>query len=150
MNRKEKRNVYKTCFLLCVKLCECLNDLRYVTPSYSSPVWPDWAKFCHSDRIFKIFGNFCGLRYLVFCKIFNLALANFEYCWANFSLLAMANNWKSNITIWSHCSYSTSCFTSSSSSTLWKKRVGNGSFRRRRRRRDTAASIAWKGQLKGA
>ena len=64
-------------------------------------VWPDLANFRHLGKTLKVFGY--SLRvYFVFGKTLTLIGQIFMKL-NKFSLLLMAQYWKDNLAIWSHC-----------------------------------------------
>ena len=71
------------------------------TRSMWCPVWPDLAKFGHWGKTLIAFGY--SLRvYFVFGKILTLIGLIFMIL-DKISLLLMAQYWKDNLAIWSHC-----------------------------------------------
>jgi len=68
----------------------------------SKSVWPDLAKFGHLGKTLKAFGYSLRL-YFVFGKILTL-IGQIFMILDKISLLIMAQYWKDNLAIWSHCS----------------------------------------------
>ena len=66
-------------------------------------VWPKLAKFRHFGKTLKVFGYSLRVCF-VLGKIVNLFGQIFMML-DTFSLLLMAQYWKHNLTIWSHCCY---------------------------------------------
>ena len=80
--------------------CSTFKNIRFSLKLHSHSVWPDLAKFCHLDKLWKILRKLLRV-YFVFGKILNLLwhFLNFGQIWAVVSSQISTNN----LAIWSHC-----------------------------------------------